>query len=168
MKRMLLSLALLATVPVALAESIDETADVHPRGEVEVSNVAGTVRVEGWDRDQVRVTGELGRGAERLEFRAEDRHTLVKVIYPKSSRSSGGTDLVIRMPVASRLSVNAVSADIRVAGVEGAQRLQSVSGNIDTESRGQDVRVETVSGDLTLRGHGESALVSVTGTRAAA
>ncbi len=162
MKRMILSLALLTAMPAVLAETIDESADVHPRGEVEVSNVAGTVRVEGWDRDQVRVTGELGRGAERLEFRTDDRHTLVKVVYPKSSRSSGGTDLVIRMPVASRLSVNAVSADIDVTGVEGAQRLQSVSGNIDTETRGEDVRIETVSGDLTLRGHGDQALVSVT------
>ena len=104
MKRMSLYLALLACAPAALAQTIDESADVHPRGEVEVSNVAGTVRVEGWDRDQVTVTGELGRGAERLEFRAEDRHTLVKVIYPKKSSRSGGTDLVIRMPVASRLS----------------------------------------------------------------
>ncbi len=162
MKRMMLSLTLLVASYAVAAESIDEIADVHPRGEVEVSNVAGTVTVEGWDRDQVKVGGELGRGAERLEFRADGRHTLVKVIYPKSSRRSGGTDLVIRVPVGSRLSVNAVSADIEVTGVEGAQRLQSVSGNVTTEARGEDVRIETVSGDLSLRGHGDPVLVSIT------
>ena len=35
MKRMILSLALLTAMPAVLAETIDESADVHPRGEVE-------------------------------------------------------------------------------------------------------------------------------------
>lgn len=162
MKRMMLMVAMLAAAPAGADTAIDEIADVHPRGEVEVSNVSGTVRVRGWDRDQVEVTGELGRGAERLEFRTEGRHTLVKVIYPRNSRQSGGTDLILQVPVGSRLAINTVSADIDVTNVEGAQRLQSVSGNVDTTTRGADVRVETVSGDLTLRGGEEPALISVT------
>ena len=157
------AVVLLSIPPVARASTpINERAAADPSGAVEVSNVAGTVRVSGWDRNEVEVTGELGEGTERLEFVAGDKVTRVKVILPNRSRNVDDTDLIVRVPAASRVSVNTVSADIDVEGVTGAQRLQSVSADIRTQAAAEDVECKSVSGDVSINGAGKKALVTVT------
>lgn len=61
-----------------------------------------------------------------------------------------GTDLEVKVPAGSGLTVNTVSADLRVAGVHGAQRLQSVSGDVGTQAVTEDVECKTVSGDAVV------------------
>jgi hypothetical protein len=152
----------LAAPPALGASPISESADVHPQGEVEISNIAGLVEVTGWDQDRVEVTGMLGAGAERLEFRTQDRHTLIRVVHPSGARRVGASELRVSMPQGGRVVVSTVAADVSVRGVSGAQRLQSVSGDVDTVVSGEDVQVKTVSGDLKLSGDGSPGLVTVT------
>jgi DUF4097 and DUF4098 domain-containing protein YvlB len=156
-------LALLAVAPAALAGTpINERAAADPAGQVEISNIAGSVVVTGWDRAEVEVTGELGKGAERLEFSRAGKLTRVKVIMPNRSTRGESTDLVVKVPAGGSVSVNTVSADIRVQGLRGAQRLQSVSGDVQTESGAEDVECKTVSGDIVVNGSGERSLLTVT------
>jgi DUF4097 and DUF4098 domain-containing protein YvlB len=156
--------ALLAASPASRAAGtpIEKRAAVNPSGSVEVSNVSGSVTVTGWDRSEVEVTGELGKGAERLDFATQDNVTRIKVVLPDRSYHVDDTDLVIHVPAASRLSVNTVSADIKVQGVQGAQRLQSVSADIHTEAGSEDVECKTVSGDVAVNGSGKKGLLTVT------
>jgi len=155
--------ALLAASPAVRAGTpINERAAADPAGSVEVSNVAGTVRVTGWDRDEVEVSGELGAGTEKLEFAVADKVTRIKVILPPKSSSTEDTDLVIHVPAASRLSVNTVSADIEVQGLLGAQRLQSVSADIRTTAAGEDVECKSVSGDVAVNGSFKKGLLTIT------
>jgi DUF4097 and DUF4098 domain-containing protein YvlB len=155
--------ALLAASPAVRAGTpINERAAADPVGSVEVSNVAGTVRVTAWDRNEVEVTGELGDGAEKLEFAVADKVTRIKVILPRKSSITEETDLVIHVPAASRLSVNTVSADIEVQGLLGAQRLQSVSADIRTAAAGEDVECKTVSGDVAVNGSFKKGLLTIT------
>jgi hypothetical protein len=158
----LLLLLALAAPPAFAERAIREAADVHPQGEVEISNVAGRIEVEAWDQDRVEVTGTLGRGAERLEFRTQDRHTLVQVVHPSGSRNIGPSELLVRMPLASRLVVASVSADVMVRGVHGAQRVQSVSGDISTAMVKEDVQLKTVSGDIQVDGNDSPGLLTIT------
>jgi DUF4097 and DUF4098 domain-containing protein YvlB len=155
--------ALLAASPAIRAGTpINELAAADPAGSVEVSNVAGNVRVTGWDRNEVEVTGELGKGAERLEFAVADKVTRIKVLMPGKSYDAEETDLVIHVPAASRLSVNTVSADIEVQGLLGAQRLQSVSADIRTAAAGEDVECKSVSGDIAVNGSFKKGLLTIT------
>ena len=155
--------ALLAASPAIHAGTpISERAAADPAGSVEVSNVAGTVRVTGWDRNEVEVTGELGDGAEKLEFAVADKVTRIKVILPRKASNVEDTNLVIRVPAASRLSVNTVSADIEVQGLLGAQRLQSVSADILTAAAGEDVECKSVSGDVAVNGSFKKGLLTIT------
>ena len=155
--------ALLAASPAVRAGTpINERAAANPAGSVEVSNVAGTVRVIGWDRNEVEVTGELGVGAEKLEFAVADKVTRIKVILPRKTSNVEDTDLVVRVPAASRLSVNTVSADIEVQGLLGAQRLQSVSADIRTAAAGEDVECKSVSGDIAVNGSFKKGLLTIT------
>jgi DUF4097 and DUF4098 domain-containing protein YvlB len=158
------SLALLAALPglAAAGSPINKRTSADPNGTVEISNVAGSVTVTGWSRNEVEVTGELGDGTENLEFTKSDKLTRIKVIVPKRSYNVDDTDLVVKVPEGSVLSINAVSADVVVKGVRGAQRLQAVSGDVRTEASGEDVECRTVSGDVTIAGSGQAGLVSIT------
>jgi DUF4097 and DUF4098 domain-containing protein YvlB len=151
-----LPLAALAGTP------IDKRAPADPRGTVEISNTAGSVLVTGWDRNEVEVSGELGKGTERLDFTVGDKVTRIKVVLPERASNVDETDLVVNVPVGSLVSVNTVSADIGVQSVRGTQRLQSVSGDLRTETSGEDLECRTVSGDVTIAGSGQKGLVSIT------
>jgi DUF4097 and DUF4098 domain-containing protein YvlB len=155
--------ALLAAGPAVRAGTpIEQSAAADPTGSVEVSNTAGTVRVTGWDRNEVAVSGELGEGVEKLEFAVADKVTRIKVILPRKASNVEDTNLVIRVPAASRLSVNTVSADIDVQGLLGAQRLQSVSADISTAAAGEDVECKSVSGDVAVNGSFKKGLLTIT------
>lgn len=104
----------------------------------------------------------LGDGTERLDFTTQDDVTKIIVVLPDRSHNVDGTDLVIRVPTASRLSVNTISADIKVQDVTGSQRLQSVSADIHTTAGSEDVECRTVSGDVTVDGTGKQGLVTIT------
>jgi hypothetical protein len=156
-------LALLVAAPVALAGTpIEERAPADPAGQVEVSNTAGSVVITAWPRNEVEVTGTLGEGTERLEFSSSGKLTRVKVVLPRQSSRVEGTALVLKVPAGSGLAVNTVSADVTAAGVRGSQRLQSVSGDIQTEAAAEDVECKTVSGDVKVKGSGQHGLLTVT------
>lgn len=158
------SAALLAlATPAAFAQQkIDQWADAHPKGEVEISNLAGSVEVTGWDEERIHVSGTLGDDVERLEFRTDGRYTLIKVIIPSGNNRDVDSDLVVSVPRGSRLNVGTVSADIEARGVEGALRLQSVSGDIGADVFGEDAQIKSVSGDVVARGRSQAALLTVT------
>jgi DUF4097 and DUF4098 domain-containing protein YvlB len=153
------SLALRVTLPIVViaaaaahAEEVTKSGPADPKGEVSIVNVAGTVEVVGWDRAEVQVHADLGSNVERLDFKTEGAHTLIKVVLPRMGGSSGASDLVVKIPRDSSLSVNTVSADQRIQDVRGGQRLQAVSGGIETEFGPGDIEVKTVSGDILARG----------------
>jgi len=157
----LLVTAVLAAGPAPAGEAINRRLAVEAAAQVEVANVSGSVKVSGWNRNEVEVTGELGEGSERLEFATVDKVTRVKVVLPRNARNVDGSELVIRMPAAGRLQVNTVSADIEVTGVGGAQRLVTISGDLRTESGREDVDCKTVSGDVAVNGRGERGLLNL-------
>jgi len=159
----LATLALLAPAPAALAGSpINERAAADPAGQVEITNTSGSVVVTGWDRAEVEVTGELGDGTERLEFARSGKLTRVKVILPSRSHRVEETDLVVKVPAGSSVAVNTVSADITSRALKGSQRLQSVSGEVETEVAAEDVECKTVSGNVRVNGSGQRGLLTVT------
>jgi hypothetical protein len=163
MRTKIAALAMMAFASMAWAGTeISERADAHPRGQVEVSNVSGSVVVTGWDREQVELTGTLGKGSKGLIFEPQGERTLIKVELPRSSDDVQGSDLKVMVPRGSRVTVTAVSADVDVRNVLGALRIQSVSGDLDLEVFEEDVEAKTVSGDLKIRGHDQQALVTVT------
>jgi DUF4097 and DUF4098 domain-containing protein YvlB len=150
------------------AESIDKTMDADPNGTVSVSNISGWVKVEGWDRNQVEVTGELGDGVKEFIFEQKrgGKETLIKVKVPRFSARNADAKLTIRVPQNSALDISTVSADISAQNVRGAQELASVSGNVKTAAYGADIELEAVSGDIEVSGDGtmgEAELGSVSG-----
>lgn len=152
---------LTAFAGVALADDVDRTLDADPNGTVKINNTSGMVDVRGWSRNEVQVTGELGGDVVELIFERDGDTITIMVKTPRSHRRSISSDLEISVPERSSIRVGTVSADIEVRDVMGIQRLQSVSGDIDSEAYGADVEIETVSGDVGLEGDDEDCVVDL-------
>ncbi|HET7228914.1 MAG TPA: DUF4097 family beta strand repeat-containing protein [Longimicrobium sp.] len=136
----------------AAAQTVNQSVAADPTGTVEVHAVAGQLRVVGWSRNQVQVTGQLGGAGERVEVEDEDGSVVVRVVYPRGrthNTSGRGTDLEVRVPARSDLEVNVVSADASVAGLDGDVQVHSVSGGIRVaNSRSREISVATRSGTV--------------------
>lgn len=155
LRRAALLAALLAAgaAPGALAQQrVDQRASVPAGTRVEVDNLAGSVRVTAWDRNEVHVTGELGRGVERLEFERDGSRMRVRVVLPRQGRNTGASTLEVRVPARSPVTVRSVSGDISSTGVAGRLQVQTVSGDLRVRAAGGDVTAETQSGGVTVEG----------------
>ncbi len=182
-------LAGLANSPVLAATPIDQTRPLDPTGRVEIDNLKGRIQVRAWDRNEVKITGSLGDGVEKLVVEGSRGHLVVKVQYPNHigawrNDRTGPTDLRLQVPLRADLDIESVSADIDIVGVApgdldidtvsgdvvvaAAPRhadIQSVSGDMRLTLNSPEVKVETVSGDLVLRGRldGEAHAETVSG-----
>ena len=154
MKKYVLVVLLMAVAVPAYAEEVDQTLDADSDAEVRISNIAGSVVVEGWDRDAVQVTGTLGPKVDKLIFESDGDDVLIKVKVPRRGGRGIDANLEIRVPHGSSLDVGTVSAGIDVEDVHGEQSLNSVSGHIDTVFSGEDVSADSVSGAVEIRGNG--------------
>ena len=133
-------------------DKVERTVAAEARGEVAIVNIAGEVFVEGWDRNEVQVSGDLG-GDARLDVTSAGGRTSINVINLRGNHTHSATDLKVRVPRDSALSVNTVSADQIIKDCRGAQRLQAVSGTIATEQWEQELEARTISGEVSIRGH---------------
>ncbi len=157
MKKMtILVLGILWALPVA-AEEVDRTIDAAADGHVHVSNISGSVTVNGWSHSKVEVTGKLGRNVEELIVERDGDRVTIKVKVPKKSGRGIESDLHIQVPERSSIDVGTVSADIDVIGVSGEQKLNTVSGDVTTEAFASDVSAGSVSGDVDITGQGQDA-----------
>ena len=184
MKPCLIALALLASLPALAASPIDQTRPLDPRGSVQIENLKGRVEVRAWDRPEVKVTGTLGDGVERLVVDGDRRSLRIEVKYPSQSRNTEPTVLILQVPVladlevetvaadidvhgmASReLSLESVSGDVTATGAPGSGSIETVSGDVRATLNSRDLSVETVSGELVVQGrlNGEISLESVSG-----
>lgn len=158
----LIAVALLCAQHAAAAESVQRSAKADPKGEVVIRNVAGSVEVRGWTRAEVEVEADLGSGVEKLDFQSDGARTSIQVVLPRGRSSGGGaSDLIVSVPRDSSLSITTVSADQIISNVRGAQRLQAVSGGIETQVWDREIEVKTVSGDVTVDGQGDQAPATV-------
>ncbi len=146
-----IALACAALAPAWAATPIDQVRALDPRGRVEIDNLKGRVEVRVWDRQEVRVTGSLGDGVEKLVIDGDRDELRIEVKYPNRSRNTEPTMLVVQVPLQAELEIETVSADIDVHGVAPRElSLQSVSGDIVANGAPRRASVESVSGDVNL------------------
>ena len=146
-----IALACAALAPAWAATPIDQVRPLDPRGRVEIDNLKGRVEVRAWGRQEVRVTGSLGDGVEKLVIDGDRDELRIEVKYPNRSRNTEPTMLVVQVPLQAELEIETVSADIDVHGVAPRElSLQSVSGDIVANGAPRRASVESVSGDVNL------------------
>jgi DUF4097 and DUF4098 domain-containing protein YvlB len=146
----------LAAGPLFAGTPINQTRPLDPRGRIEIDNLKGTIKVSAWDRNEVRITGTLGDGVEKLVVDGDEDNLEVRVQYPKRlgawrSDRTGPTDLVLQVPLRASLDIESVSADISVDGVAPEELdVDTVSGDVTIAAAPRSADINSVSGDLGL------------------
>lgn len=138
------------TAGVPTTDPIDETRAFPADGNLRIMVMEGAVRVRTWDRDSVRVTGQLS-GVSRRHFYFATGGTGGGKLGLETER--GGTaQLEVTVPVGSRLWVKTAGAPIHVAGAEGALDLYSVTGSIRVEGDPSSLYAESMGGEIRVEG----------------
>jgi DUF4097 and DUF4098 domain-containing protein YvlB len=132
----------------------EQTVAADPKGTVEISNISGKIEVEGWDQNQVSISARLDNDNQKVEVNTDRGRTSITVRMPGFGRGGGETDLKVKVPRGSEVDVTAVSANVTSTGVQGSQRLKTVSGSIKADIGQADIEAKTVSGDIVLHGQG--------------
>lgn len=169
MKTTLAAALLLLTAwsrPAAAQQKVDERRPATAAGLVEIENPAGTLRVIGWNQNEVAVTGTLGPGAEGLSVTGEKNRIRVEVETRGNPHGVTST-LEVHVPEGSRLEIESFAGSIAVSDVKGTVRAENVNGDITVSGASGEVDVQTVNGSLEVsaparRVHAESVNGSVT------
>ncbi|HYR07453.1 MAG TPA: DUF4097 family beta strand repeat-containing protein [Longimicrobium sp.] len=143
--------ALLLAVPAHAQRQVNERHDASATGTVEVHMNSGSVRVTGWSRNEVQVTGSLSRTGDRVMMEGAGRTLEVRVASRNGGRG-GAAALEIRVPAGSTLEVTAGSAPITVSGVTGSVEAVSGSGPVTVQGSSRRVEVVAQSGPVTIDG----------------
>lgn len=144
-------LACASMAPAFAATPIDQARPLDPDGQVEIDNLKGRIQVRAWDRNEVRVTGSLGNGVEKLVVEGDGRHLQVKAQYPRNGGKAEPTTLLLQVPLRASLDIDSVAADIDIDGVApGDLEIDSVSGDIVVAAAPRRARIESVSGNQRL------------------
>ncbi|NII12111.1 DUF4097 family beta strand repeat-containing protein [Oleiagrimonas sp. C23AA] len=160
--RTLLAASLLLCMGQAMADTpIDQSRKLDADAHVSIDNVKGEVTVTAWDRNQIRITGTLGDGAQPLKVSGDSHDLSIKVQGPSSSgwfswgndTHMGPTALNIQVPSGVSLSVDVVSAEVSMSGLKGGRiDIDTVSGRVHVDAESPSVSVDSVSGNVQLDG----------------
>ena len=129
--------------------------------EVHISNIEGSISVEGVDGNSVFFEVLQDRDAKSgntfpVEVVQDGDKVKARVCCgPCEARRSRCDDVaptrfVVKVPRGTELHVSAVNASVRVAGVAGEQEISSVNGKVDVSGSKNDLSVSAVAGDVTL------------------
>lgn len=157
--------------PPALYAQVNQRMAVAPDAAIRLQELVGLVRVVGWDRDSLVVTGTLPTGFPKLYVGGSRAAAKVAIEGPvDSSIQVSSATLEVRVPRNARVSIRGATTSVdasNIAGefdytsgrgrlhLEGAPRrvsAETLDGNIEIVGLAASTRVRTASGAVTLRG----------------
>lgn len=141
--------------PALEAALVDTLIRVDPGARLVVRNHQGTIAVRTWDRPEVRLAPSPGEVA-GLKV-SSDRGAVRVTASPHAG--GDGRDLQLTVPRQMNLELSGPFADISVEDTRGHVTVETVSGDVRVRG-GAKVGVRAVEGDVTLEGVRESVQVS--------
>lgn len=152
--RILAHTAVLLTVSwsqAALAQQpFHRGAPLAPAAAVQMFTAAGSVVVQGWDRDSIDIRGTIGRGL--TPHAGGDRLAFKMSTYDGRQDLSQPSHLVVRLPHRAQLWLKSTTGTITARAISGAVDLYSISGAITAEAMTGDVTAESMRGNVTVSG----------------
>lgn len=148
------SLALIACMLTAAplsAQRIDRRIAIEPDASIRITSLAGTIRVIGWDRDSIVVTGTVPTATGQLYFGGGGRSAKLGV-EPRDAAIPADADLEIRVPSRARLWVKTDRAAVVIEGVSGSVDAYAVSGGILIRGAPRQTYAESMDGPLEVEG----------------
>lgn len=151
MRPALLLLLLMAPLPLAAQQSVERGAAAAPSVSIRAYNLAGSIRVIGWDRDSVHVSASLATGS-RLYFGGSRTALKLGVEAAASPGATPPSELVLHVPDGARVWLKSATASADVEGIDGEVDVSTVSGNIQVRGDPSLLAAESMEGSLDIDG----------------
>lgn len=163
------SLTLCLTLSAVAAHAADTSqVAADPHGEVDISNIAGSIEIRGWNKPLVAMRADLTNPKQHVVMKTDPGRTTICVTNGAKSctwwSSSGQphrAKLIIHVPQGSKVHASGISASITSHGVTGVQRLNTVSGAIEADLGAGEDAVKSVTGSIRLHGSGQDGRLRV-------
>lgn len=145
MKRAALALVAALALPAGLAAqtTMEQKRPAAADATVTIENMAGSIKVTGWDRAEVLARGQLADGA-TLEVTGTERKVHVEVEPEMNPMAK--SDIEVMVPAGASVNVEGFQATITVAGVSGAVKAETVNGSITHAGPSKEVSLQSVNG----------------------
>lgn len=141
---------LLVAAPAAAQRKVAERLPAAPDGYVRVHNIAGSVKLIGWDRDSVAVTGTVHDTPNERFTVQRDGDGVTVGLWDSTVERAEPSSIEVRVPTRSRVWVRTGSASVYVEGVTGSVDVTSVGGMIEMRGRLDEVFAESMTGSITI------------------
>lgn len=163
----LIALLLFSIAFTANAERVDKTLEVDANGDIRVEVIEGKVVIEGWDKNEIRVTGNVP-DLDQFVFRTSGDDTRIEVEskhgFWGNWKGGGYSKLTIYCPRGSSIMTEGASSSFAITGIEGSVNSSTMSGDISLQGGNGKVKLESVSGDVDIvDAKGKISLASVSG-----
>ncbi len=134
-------------------QRIDRRIPLNADASIRVLNLVGSIRVIGWDKDTLAVTGTLAAGAGKFfYFGGGARGAKLGVDLPDDASTDQKSDLEVHVPARAKLWIKAATATIEVTDFRGGLDLYSVSGSITVKGAPAQVSAESMDGAIDISG----------------
>ena len=148
---LMLFIFLSATVVVAQRRFSKEYPS-RPNVRLYLKNRSGTIQVEAWNNDKIKVTADMETPAARFTPTLTDDGLVIDVMRDnRGPEDVGDVNFVIRVPVNSTVDLETMRGNIKVTGVHGSMVRARVSseGDIDLMGiRASTVMAESLMGNI--------------------
>lgn len=144
----------LATPTLGAQQRVDRRWPFDADGAVKVFNFVGSVRVIGWDRDTVAVTGTIPAG---FTFFGGGSRAGVKFGIEGDQRGAADAAVLeVRVPAGANVWVRGAATDIEVSGLIGIVDVGTVGGRLVVTGSPRALTAESMSGAVEVRGSPET------------
>jgi putative adhesin len=144
--------ALLLVAPLAAQQKIERRIAIAPDASIRIHNLVGSIRIIGWDRDSIAVTGSVPPGAGSFYMGGAGRGAKLGIERQDEVKQGQPATLEVRVPRNARLWVKSASATVEASGLTGELECSSVDGSIRVEGSLRLVIAESMEGNINVAG----------------
>jgi hypothetical protein len=134
-------------------------------GSFALENFNGSVRIEGWDRNEVEVTAvkipqasgpaviddHSDLDSVKIDIQSQPRKIAVRTLYPHGEGAEVAVEYRIHVPYRALLQgIATVNGAVQVRGVKGGGVLRSVNGDVDVRESSGRFSAQTTNGNVHL------------------
>jgi len=131
-------------------EKISQSLAVDSSGTVFIEIPRGLVKVQGWNKKEVMIQGELDDTINSLIFKTKKNKTLIKVDTQGQRHWGDASLLKVFIPQQSKLHFKGIDTSFSISKIDNYIEGKSISGNLMVKKSSGKIKLSVVSGDVKL------------------
>jgi DUF4097 and DUF4098 domain-containing protein YvlB len=140
-------------------ETVDKTIDFTSGGRFTLENVNGSITVETWDQEQVRIEAEKKADSQsslddiEVEIQGSGGDVNVRTYLPRNNRrgESRSVEYHITLPEDAEIDLQTVNGKVEIYGVRGRIEASTTNGSVEVEDIAGETDISTTNGSIKAR-----------------